>query len=183
MAALISMSRPATSEYASFYETYVSLVTESDPLPVLEGQRGELEALAAVVPPDRERYRYAPGKWSIREIFGHIADGERVFGYRAFCISRGEQAHLPSFDQEAYVASSKFDEYPLDELLAEFNTLRASNLTVLRRLTENDWNRTGTASGATISVRALAFILAGHVRHHVAVLRSRYGLSASEHDW
>jgi hypothetical protein len=107
-----------------------------------------------------------------------MVDAERVFGYRAFCISRGEQAPLPSFDQEAYVGTSRFDAYPLAELLTEFNTLRGSNLTVLRRLSDEDWSRTGTASGATVSVRALAFILAGHVRHHVRVLRARYGLSA-----
>jgi hypothetical protein len=170
------MPRPTTSEYAPFYETYVSLVTEHDPMPVLQTQPRELETLAAAVPLDRETYRYAPGKWSIREIFGHIADAERVFGYRAFCISRGEQAPLPSFDQDAYVARSGFDAYPLADLLAEFNTLRGSNLAVLRRLAEDDWNRTGTASGATVSVRALAFILAGHVRHHMRALRSRYGL-------
>jgi len=172
----MQMGRPSLSEYAPFYETYVSLVTELDPIPVLERQPLELEALAAAVPPERETYRYAQDKWSIRETFGHMADAERVFGYRAFCISRGEQAHLPSFDQDAYVAQSRFDAYPLSELLTEFNALRTSNLRVLLPLTEQDWSRTGTASSATISVRALAFILAGHVRHHVGVLRARYDL-------
>jgi hypothetical protein len=178
-AVIAGMRRPTTSEYAPFYETYVSLVTEADAMPVLERQSREIEELAESVPRERETYRYAPDKWSIREVFGHMADAERVFGFRAFCISRGEQAALPSFDQEAYVARSRFDAYPLAELVTEFTTLRASNLTVLHRLVEDDWNRTGTASGATVSVRALAFILAGHVRHHVGVLRSRYGVPAS----
>jgi hypothetical protein len=157
----------------------VSLVPEPDILAVLHRQPEELRSLAATVTPDRESYRYAPGKWSIREVLGHVGDGERVFGYRAFCISRGERADLPAFDEKEYTASSPFERCELPELVDEWAALRASNLTVLRRLTPEQWDRIGTANHASISVRALAFILAGHLRHHVGILRSRYGVGAA----
>jgi len=173
------MSRPARTHYAPFYETYVSLVPEPDILPVLGRQPDELRALATSVPPDRESHRYAPGKWSVREVLGHVGDAERVFGYRAFSISRGEQSNLPAFDEQAYTAASTFDRISVAQLVDEWAALRASNLTVLRRLTPADWDRTGTANRASISVRALAYILAGHVRHHVGILRSRYGVVAA----
>jgi len=152
----------------------VGLVPEDDILSVLAAQAGEIPRLAATVPAGRETHRYAPGKWSVREIFGHIGDGERVFGYRAFCISRGEESNLPSFDEQEYVAHSTFGGCPLADLVEEFGRLRESNLIVLRRLDEAAWLRSGSANGAPISVRALAFIMAGHVRHHLHILSTRY---------
>jgi len=171
--------RPTPAEYAPFYETYVSLVSEDDILPALERQPADVRALASTVTADGESYRYAPGKWSVREVVGHMGDAERVFGYRAFCISRGEQAPLPSFDEKAYTANATFDRCCVAELVDEWAALRQSNLIVLRRLPPEAWHITGTASGASVSVRALAYILAGHVRHHAGVLRSRYGLGAA----
>lgn len=147
-------------------------------LPVLGAQGDQLLRLAASVPKDRETFRYAPGKWSIREIFGHMGDGERVFGYRAFCIGRGDQAAFPGFDQDDYMAAAGYHEVPLAELAADFAALRASNLTVLRRLPEERWAQAGTASDAKVTVRALAYVMAGHLRHHLGVLRDRYGLTA-----
>jgi hypothetical protein len=156
----------------------VGLVPEDDVLAVLAAQRDEVPRIAAAVAQDRETFRYAPGKWSIREILGHIGDGERVFGYRAFCIGRGDQAAFPGFDQDDYMAAAGYDAVPLAELGREFAGLRDSNLAVLRRLAPERWNGTGTASNARVSVRALAYIMAGHVRHHLGVLRDRYGLTA-----
>ncbi|MCC6397242.1 MAG: DinB family protein [Bacteroidetes bacterium] len=171
------ISRPTENEFAPFYLTYVSLVPETDILPVLEKQIPDLELIGRAVPSDRETFRYAPRKWSIREVFGHMIDAERVFAYRAFCISRGESAALPSFDENAYVASSLYNDQPLKALLAEFASTRTSNLAFLGRLAEQDWLRTGTASAKPVSVRALAFIMAGHVRHHINGLRTSYGVS------
>jgi hypothetical protein len=168
--------RPAADEYAPFYAGYVSLVPEGDPLAVLKAQPGELLRLAGSVSPERERYRYAPGKWSVREVVGHLADAERVFGYRAFCISRGEQAPLPGYDEKAYMVGSGFDERPLSEHVQELALLREANLRVLRRLDAGGWCRRGTANASPVTVRALAFIMAGHVRHHLSVLRERYGV-------
>ena len=173
---MTTLERPDSSEYAPFYAGYVSLVPETDALAVLAAQPAELQALAAKVPVEREQHRYAPGKWSVREVFGHLTDGERVFGYRAFCISRGDQASLPGFDEQSYIAGANYDQVRLGDLAADFAALRQSNLQVLRRLAAADWARTGTANGTPVTVRALAFVMAGHVRHHLGVLRARYGV-------
>ena len=171
-------TRPASTEFAPFYARYVSLVPETEVLPVLERQLAELAAVAAAVPPARETFAYAAGKWSIREIFGHLADAERVFGYRAFCIDRGDQTPLPGFDENEYAARSDAAQRPLDDLLAEFTLVRQANLVFLRRVGEAGWPRMGTASGKPVSVRALASVMAGHARHHLGVLESRYGVVA-----
>jgi hypothetical protein len=167
-------TRPGETEYAPFFAGYMALVPEEDVLAVLEGQVGEL--LSLPVRSEKETYRYAPGKWSVREVVGHMADAERVFGYRAFCISRGEKASLPGFDEDAYVARSSFDTRPLRSLVEELCAARRANLPLLRAAGEEAWRQTGTANGKEVSVRALAFIMAGHVRHHLKVLRERYGV-------
>ena len=173
----MSLDRPESSEYAPFYAGYVARVPEDDILSVLQRQGEQIRDLARSLPAAKETYRYADGKWSIREVLGHLIDGERVFGYRAFCFSRGEQAPLPSFDENQYVAAAGADTIPLAELGSEFAAVRASNLAFLRRLSAAEAARVGTASGKPISVRALAYIMAGHPRHHVAVLRERYGVA------
>jgi hypothetical protein len=171
------MERPSETEYASFYARYVALVPETDILAVLDSQADEIRRLAGSVPAEREGYRYAEGKWSIRQVLGHLVDGERIFGYRAFCISRGDQAALPSFDENQYVAGACSDGVPLRELVEELALVRRSNLVVLRRLVPVEWARVGTASGKPVSVRALAWVMAGHPRHHLQILRERYGIS------
>jgi len=137
-----------------------------------------LDVLLGRVAPDRETYRYAGGKWSIREIIGHLIDGERVFGYRAFCIARGETQNLPGFDQDDYMLTAPYDRIELEDLLSELRLVRLSNIAMLRNLDEESWLRMGTANDNQVSVRALAFIIAGHARHHMGVLRERYGLGS-----
>jgi hypothetical protein len=170
------MLRPSETEYAPFYAGYVALVPETDILAVLDRQVDELRALAASVPAGKEGHRYGEGKWSIRQVLGHLVDAERVFGYRAFCFSRGESAALPSFDEKAYVAAAGTDSIPLRELAHEFVLVRQSNMAFLRRLGAGEWGKVGTASGKPVTVRALAFVMAGHSRHHRNVLRDRYGV-------
>lgn len=170
--------RPAPEEYAPFFAGYVGLVPETEVLPVLTAQAAEIRRIAASVPEGRETFRYAPGKWSVRELLGHVGDAERVFGYRAFCISRGETAALPGFDENGYVAESGYDERRLAELAEDFAALRGSNLAVLARLTPQRWSNVGIANGKRVSLRALAYIMAGHVRHHLGVLKARYGVTA-----
>ncbi len=169
--------RPAEAEYAPYFGRYISLVTEDDALSALEGQLDEVRRLAASVKADRESFRYEPDKWSVRQVIGHLVDGERVFGYRAFCISRGELAALPAFDENAYVAASRYDEIPVLELARELLAVRNANLVALRRLDAAAWTRKGIASGKPISVRALAYVMVGHVRHHEAILLERYGIA------
>jgi hypothetical protein len=171
------MDRPTETEFAPFYARYVALVPETDILAVLEQQAEDIRRLAASVPAERETHRYAQGKWSVREVLGHLVDGERVFGYRAFCFSRGETAALPSFDENQYVAAARCDSTPLREIADELALVRRSNLVVLRRLEPREWARAGTASGKPVTVRALAWVMAGHPRHHVEILRERYGLA------
>jgi hypothetical protein len=160
--------------HAEFYRGYVGLVPEDDILTVLARQPEEIRTLASRVPRDRESFRYGAGKWSIREVIGHMTDAERVFGYRAFCISRGDQATLPGFDENEYVAASGYDRRPLGQLVGVFAALRAANLAEFRSIAPDVWDRVGTANRTPVSVCALAYILAGHVRHHMGILTSRY---------
>ena len=168
--------RPADTEFAPFYATYIARVPETDPLPALEAQPAELQVIADHVAPDDELFRYAPDKWSVRQLFGHLIDTERVMGYRAFCIARGEVQPLPGFDEKAYVARADSDERPVKALAHEFAAVRHANLWTIRRWEPEDWDRIGNANGKAVSARAIAYIMAGHVRHHVALLRERYGL-------
>jgi hypothetical protein len=138
----------------------------------------DLDVLLDRVAAERETYRYAEGKWSIREIVGHLIDGERVFGYRAFCIARGEKQNLPGFDQNDYMLTAPYHNIELDDLLSELRLIRLGNIAMFRTLDSEAWNRTGTANENQVTVRAIAFIMAGHVRHHMNVLRERYLNSA-----
>jgi hypothetical protein len=168
--------RPAETEFAPFYASYIARVPESDPLPALEAQPSELLTAADRIATDDERLRYAPDKWSVRQTFGHLIDTERVMGYRAFCIGRGEAKPLPGFDEKEYVARADSDERSVKELAHEFAAVRHANLWAIRSWVDEDWNRLGNANGKAVSARAIAYIMAGHVRHHMALLRERYGL-------
>ena len=170
------MNRPLESEYAPYYQSYIARVAEEEILPVLRSQLDDLDVLLGGVAPERETYAYAEGKWSIRELTGHLIDAERVFGYRAFCIARGESRNLPGFDEKEYLLRAPYNQIDLEDLLSELRLARLSNIAMLRNLDEQAWMRIGTANDAQVSVRALAFIMAGHVRHHMGVLRERYGL-------
>jgi hypothetical protein len=171
------MSRPLENEYAPYYQNYVSQAPEDDILPAMRSQVDALDVLLEGVAPDRETYRYAEGKWSIRELVGHLIDGERMFGYRVLCIARGETQNLPGFDQDQYMLTAPFDRIDLEDLLSEFRLVRLSNIAMLRTLDEAAWMRMGTANDSAVSVRALVYIMVGHVRHHMNVLRERYGLA------
>jgi hypothetical protein len=168
------MNRPTESEYAPDYQGYVNQVSENEILPVLRSQLDDLDVLLDRVAPEKETYRYAEGKWSIREIVGHLIDGERVFGYRAFCIARGEKQNLPGFDQDDYMLTAPYDQIDLENLLSELRLIRLGNIAMFRTFDEESWSRVGTANGNEITTRALAFIMAGHLRHHMNVLRERY---------
>lgn len=174
---MIDIARPESAEYSPFFAGYVARVPESDVLAALEAQPAVLAAVAGRIAPDRVDYRYAPDKWSVREIVSHMIDGDRVFGYRLFCVSRGEAQALPGFDENDYVKAGRPTLDRLPVLVREFATVREANLIVARRLDADAWARTGTANDTPISARALAFIMAGHVRHHLAVLAERYGVA------
>lgn len=172
----MSATRPASNEYGSFYADYIARVPDGPIVDVLERLDNERSALVRSIPAGRETFRYAEGKWSIRELFGHLADGERVFGYRALCISRGEDASLPGFDENLYVETSRYHDRPLSDIAQELSYLRRANIAMFRSLNDEQWARVGTANEASVSVRALAWITAGHELHHMNVLRSRYDI-------
>lgn len=168
--------KPEKTEYAEFYANYISLVEESDVVPALGNQPNDLRKLLADVSEAKENFRYAENKWSIREMLGHINDAERVFAYRALRISRGDQTPLAGFEENNYVSNSNFSDSPLADLVEEFALLRAANVLMFKNLTAEQWLRAGTASDAIVSVRALVFIMIGHVRHHTNILRQRYSV-------
>jgi DinB superfamily len=170
--------RPADSEFAPFYAPYIARVPETDPLPALEAQPSELLTVADRIAPEEEVFRYAPDKWSVRQTFGHLVDTERVMGYRAFCIGRGEVKPLPGFDEKEYVAHAVSDDRSVKDIAHEFAAVRRANLWTLRSWSPEDWDRLGNANGKAVSARAIAYIMAGHVRHHLAILRERYGVEA-----
>jgi hypothetical protein len=169
-----SLTRPSDREYAPFYKRYVAAVESADVFAVLEQQIEDLRNLAGGLTPERETFRYAEGKWSLREVLGHIADAERVFGYRLFCIARGEQRSLPAFDEDDYVRNGNANERSASKLSEEFALVRRANLDLMHSLDDAAWTRVGIANDAEVSVRALAFILAGHASHHLQILRDRY---------
>jgi hypothetical protein len=171
---MLTSGRPATDEYSEFLAGYVSLVPETNVMAVLEEQDEVLRSFMSSFDESRSRHRYAEGKWSVREVIGHCLDAERVFSTRALCFARGETSPMPSYDENAYAASAPYDEVPLSELLDEFSLLRGANVLMLRHLKADAWTRRGVASGREVSVRALAYAMAGHVRHHINVLRERY---------
>lgn len=172
------IGRPATDEYFQFYAGYVNQVPESDPVPVLESQARATQALLQTVSEKDSLYRYAPEKWSIREIVGHLGDTERIMAYRALRIARGDTKPLQGFDENDYVREASFDRRQLGDLLQELADIRRTTLSLFRGLESSTWLRRGTASGHEISVRALGYIIPGHERHHVAVLKDRYGIGA-----
>lgn len=165
--------RPEPNEYADYYGSYIAGVDE--PLmQALEDETREWRTLLASVPPEKEGYRYAAGKWSIREVVGHVIDAERMFSVRAMAFARGDRSHYPSFDENAYAAASGADGRTLADLAEELSAVRAATLLLLRSFSEEVWSRRGVASGNEFTVRSLAWIIAGHSRHHRRVLKERY---------
>jgi hypothetical protein len=169
-----AIPRPAPDEYAPYYGGYIDEVPPGNVIEILERQLAETLDLLRGVPASRETHRYAPGKWSIREIVGHLSDTERIFTYRALCFSRSERTPLPGFEEDDYVAAAGFDTRLLTDLARELETVRGATLTLFRGLSGDALLRRGTASGKEFTVRAIAHIIAGHERHHVRLLRERY---------
>jgi hypothetical protein len=166
--------KPEASEYLPYYGRYIALVPEGDVVATLESQFRDTHALLAGIPAGRSKHRYAPGKWSINEMAGHIIDSERIFSIRALRFARADPTPLPGFEQDDYVRNGSFDSYPLAELLSELEGVRRSTVLFFRHLTEEAWMRRGLANNAEITVRALAWIIAGHELHHREILRTRY---------
>ena len=166
--------RPDATEYAPFFHGYISGVPEGDVLTLLRDSRREIVDTLAAVPESRGGFRYAEGKWSIREVIGHLSDAERIFSYRALRIARGDATPLPPFDENTYVPTANSEARTMASLLTEFSIARESSALLFESLAEDAWVRRGTVSGKEISVRAIAYIMVGHPLHHLRILRERY---------
>jgi uncharacterized damage-inducible protein DinB len=167
-------ARPAAGEYAPYYETYISKVKGNDIVSVLDAQRLQTAQLFAARSERDGNFRYAPDKWTVKEVLGHVIDSERIFAYRALRIARGDQTPLSGFEQDDYVRGGNFSERTLADLAEEFELVRTANVAFFKSLPKEAWQRRGVANKNEVTVRALAFIVAGHELHHRLILEERY---------
>ncbi len=173
----LTLPRPAPDEAAPFYHRYIAEVGGDNIGERLLDQLADLERLYASLDDRAALARYAPGKWSIKEILGHLTDAERIFAYRLLAVARGDTTPLPGFDENAYVPAGKFDERSLSTLTGEFRAIRLSTVALMAGIPAAGWLQRGQASGHAITARALAYIIPGHVGHHLRVLRDKYGVA------
>ncbi len=169
-----TIARPQPGEYAPYYERYICLVHGEDILDTLDQQRREMMLLLCARDDEEGDFRYAPGKWSAKEVLGHVCDSERIFAYRALRISRADATPIEGFEQDDYVRNGPFAQRPLADLVEDFIAVRRATLSLLRNLDEAAWSRRGIANKNDVSVRALAYIIAGHELHHRRLLKEKY---------
>ena len=169
-------TRPDPSEHAPYYGKYIALVPDGDILATLETQGRETARLLAGLNEQQAAHRYAPDKWSVKEVIGHVADSERIFAYRALRIARGDQTQIEGFEQDDYVRAAQFDRLSVADLAAEFTAVRQATLRLFEGLSPDAWTRRGVANNNEVSVRALAYMIAGHELHHRQILREKYGM-------
>jgi uncharacterized damage-inducible protein DinB len=167
-------TQPQTTEYNPYYGKYLSLVPEGDVVATLSRQLEDTLVFLRGLSEEQADTRYAPDKWSIKEVVGHVLDTERIFGHRLFRFARNDQTALPGYEQDDYVRAGNFGKRSLSELADEFEHVRRANLLLLRSLDDEAWLRRGTANDSEVSVRALAYILAGHETHHMQIIREKY---------
>lgn len=170
----LMIGKPDVIEYLPYYEKYVSLVPEGDIPRVLSGQIDDTLSLLRSIPEAQGGFRYAAGKWSIKEVLGHMIDSERVFAYRALRFARNDRTPLPGYEQDDYIRNASFDDYPLGELAEEFESVRRASIFLFKHLKADAWMRKGLANDSETSVRALAYIIAGHELHHRGILQDKY---------
>lgn len=173
---MVRIPKPGTDEYVEYFGRYIKLVGD-DAMGALRAQAAGTPRLLSGVSESQALFRYAPGKWSVKEVLGHIMDGERVFAYRALRIAREDRTPLAGFDENTWVPAARFDRRSLPDLVAEYQAVRAASVALFGSLEEEALTRRGTANGQEVSVRALAHIIAGHEAHHVNLLKERYGLA------
>ena len=169
-----SIHRPEPAEYDPYYERYISLVKTNDIATTLQEQAQETRDLLNKVSAEKAEFRYAPGKWSTKEVLGHINDTERIMSYRVLRIARGDQTPIEGYEQDDYVAGGKFSHRTMDDLLQEFMTIRNATIQLIRHLDEETAERRGTANNKQITARAIVYVIAGHELHHRRILEEKY---------
>ena len=168
------MRRPAKEEYAAYYEGYINLVEGDDPIKVMEIQGVKTYELINGLSEEQANHKYADGKWSVKEVIGHVMDTERVMAYRALCFARGEKQKLPGFEQDDYAAAANFGKRRLPEIAAEFRLVRNANIAMFKSFDEATLNKIGNANGKDTSVLAFLYIIAGHELHHIKIIKEKY---------
>jgi uncharacterized damage-inducible protein DinB len=171
------ITAPEQHEYAPFYDSYVQRVVGMDIFDVLQRQRDTFSALIASLKPERALYRYADGKWSVKQAIQHVIDAERIFAYRMLSFSRGETKELPGFDENGYAKVATAEGRSPEAMSAEFETVRSATIALAQSLPDDAWDKSGIASETPVTVRALLYIIAGHCAHHSAVLAERYDIT------
>ena len=170
-----TITHPSPDEYAEFYTGYIQYASaRDDVLNTLSIQIEEIKSKLSSLTDNQALFRDAPKEWSIKEVVGHLNDVERVFAYRILCISRNDKMHLPGMEQDDYVREAEYDSHPIADLISEFEHLRRANIIAIKNMPEKSADRRGTASGFPVSVRALVYMLVGHVDHHMASLEEKY---------
>ena len=170
----VKVGRPESGEYAPYYGRYISLVASDDVVSALESQRRETLLLLCGRDDGDGDFRYAPDKWTAKQVLGHVCDTERIFAYRALRVARGDRTPIEGFEQDDYVTNGPFASLPIAELIEDYIAVRRATLTLFRNLDEQAWLRRGIANNNEVSVRALAYIIAGHEIHHRRILEDRY---------
>ena len=173
-ATLAQTIRPETNEFAEYYGKYINLVPDANILNTLKEQHAGTTEFISKLSEEQGRLRYDEGKWSIKEVIGHLIDCERIFAYRALRFARNDKVELAGFDQNGYVENGDFDVRTLPDLAREYSHVRAATLDLFENLNEEAWSRRGTANESEITVRAIAWIIGGHEIHHIAGIRSNY---------
>ncbi len=174
----VRIAPPADNEYLAYYGKYIQLVDGDDALPPLERQLADSLALLTPLDDAKALHRYADGKWSVKEVVGHLADCERIFAYRALRFGREDQTPVPGFEENDYVPAGRFDRLPLAMLIDEWKNVRAASISLFRSFDDKALGQFGKANTSLITPRALAWIICGHELHHRGILRDRYGLGA-----
>jgi hypothetical protein len=171
------MARPTSDEHNPYYSKYIALVPDDNLsiAGILADQHHDTVDLLRKAK-SKGDHAYAPGKWTDKQVIGHVSDSERVFAYRALRFARGDETALPGFDQDTFMAGSNFQSRTMEDLLEELWSVRAATLSLAKSLPESALSKRGTASGSPVTVRALLYIIAGHERHHVGILKERYGV-------
>lgn len=170
----LSVARPEPGEYAPYYDRYISLIPGTEILATLDSQRRQMMLLLSGRDEADGDFRYAPDKWSAKQVLGHVCDTERIFAYRALRIARGDRTPIEGFEQDDYVRNGPFVQLPISEIIDDYIAVRRATLTLLRNLDEPAWTRRGIANKNEVSVRALAYIIAGHELHHRRILEEKY---------
>jgi len=168
------MNRPQTGDYAPYYDTYISKIGDGDIIDILTRQQTEINDFLKAIPQDKALYAYADGKWTVKQNIGHLIDTERIMAYRLLRFARNDNNELMGFEQDDYIANSRFNDMELNDLIDEFYYVRKANLYLFKSLNAEEKKRGGIASKNRVTVNALLYIIAGHAEHHMRILKERY---------